>query len=431
MTVRVLVVDHTGQEGGAELALLRVVERIGGADITVRALLLEDGPFHGRLTGAGIETAVLAADARTNRASRDRVMAPAAAARTAFTTLGFVPRLARAIRGAQCDLVVANSLKSAVLVALAAPLAGRRWVWHLHDRLAPDYLPNVLVRAMRMLALIGPRRIVVNSEATLLLLPERARRKAHLAYPGLSPEAFLDAAPSQTAASVGEPVEPPPAPAVGEPVEPLPAAVGEPVEPPLSAPTVTMIGRISPTKGQREFLEAAAILARDRPDVRFRIVGAALFAEEDYAAQITRHAESLDLGGRLELTGWVSDPSALLRSAAVLVHASPVPEPFGQVVAEAMAAGIPVVATDAGGVREMLDPDAAAEAGSEVQVTRLGILVPPADSAALAEGIARVLDDPDAAAQRTAVAREAASDRFRIESTVAAVRAAWFAAVRS
>ena len=408
MTVRVLVVDHTGQEGGAELALLRVVARIGGADITVRALLLEDGPFHGRLTGAGIETAVLAADARTNRASRDRVMAPAAAARTALTTLGFVPRLARAIRGAQCDLVVANSLKSAVLVALAAPLAGRRWVWHLHDRLASDYLPNVLVRAMRMLALIGPRRIVVNSEATLRLLPERARRKAHLAYPGLSPEAFLDAAPSQAVASVGEPVEPP-----------------------LSAPAVTMIGRISPTKGQREFLEAAVILARDRTHVRFRIVGAALFAEEDYSAQITRHAESLDLGDRLELTGWVSDPSALLRSAAVLVHASPVPEPFGQVVAEAMAAGIPVVATDAGGVREMLDPDAAAEAGSEVQVTRLGILVPPGDAVALAEGIARVLDDPDAAAQRAAAAREAASDRFRIEGTVAAVRAAWFAAVRS
>ncbi|WP_185843102.1 glycosyltransferase [Microbacterium kyungheense] len=385
--------DHTAQEGGAESALLRVAQRIGEADLTVRALLFEDGPFRERLTSAGITTAILSLDSHTNRTSRDRVLSPVTALRTAAATLGFVPRLVRGIRGSQCDLVVANSLKSAVLVSLAAPLAGRRWVWHLHDRLARDYLPGPLVRLMRVLALAGPRRIVVNSEATRDTLPSRARRKAVIAYPGLPPEAF------------------------------------EVAEPDVHHPVVTVIGRISPTKGQREFLEAAAALAQTRPDVRFRIVGAALFAEQEYADALPALAERLGLDSSVIFTGWVSDPGAELRASTVLVHASPVPEPFGQVVAEAMAAGIPVVASDAGGVREMLVPDGGREdAPAPVRTTELGVLVRPGDASALATGITLVLQDPDAAAQRARAARAVAGARFGIDDTVAVIREAWLTA---
>lgn len=392
--MRVLVVDHTAQEGGAESALLRVVERIGDSELTVRALLFEDGPFRERLATAGIPTAVLGLDSHTNRTSRDRVLSPVTALRTAVATLGFVPRLARAIRGSGCDLVVANSLKAAVLVSLAAPLAGRRWVWHLHDRLAPDYLPGPLVQLMRVLALVGPRRIVVNSEATLVTLPSRVQRKAAIAYPGLLPAAFELAGPD------------------------------------AHDPVVTVIGRISPTKGQREFLEAAATLAATRPAVRFRIVGAALFAEQEYADALPALAEQFGLDGRVTFTGWVSDPGTELRASTVLVHASPVPEPFGQVVAEAMAAGIPVVATDAGGVREMLAPDdGREETPPAVRTTDLGVLVRPGDASALATGIALVLQDPDAAAQRARAARAVAGARFGIDDTVAVIRDAWLTAV--
>ena len=391
--MRVLVVDHTAQEGGAESALLRVVERIGDADLTVRALLFEDGPFRERLVAAQIATAVLNLDSTTNRTARDRVLNPVVAFRTAVATVGFVPRLARTIRGSRCDLVVANSLKSAVLVSLAAPLAGRRWVWHLHDRLAADYLPGALVRLMRLLALVGPRRIVVNSEATLITLPAAAGRKAAIAYPGLRPEAF------------------------------------ERSQAEIDSPVVTIIGRISPTKGQREFLDAAGMLAASWPDVHFQIVGAALFAEQEYADALPQLAEHRGLDGRVTFTGWVSDPGARLRASTVLVHASPVPEPFGQVVAEAMAAGIPVVATDAGGVREMLAPGGGADAPSPaVRTTGLGVLVRSGDAAALAAGIALVLQDPEAAASRARAAHEAAAARFRIEDTVTVVRDTWLTA---
>ncbi len=387
---RVLVIDHTAREGGAELALLRIVERLPPA-VEVDAALFEEGGFADRLRAVGARVLVLPLDSGVNTASRATLATPLALLRSAARMATYVPRLSRAIRASGTELVVANSLKSAVFVAFAAPLAGRRWVWHLHDRLATDYLPGPLRAAMRMIAVVGPRRIVANSYATLSTLPRAARSKTSVAYPGLD-ESSLDA-------------------------ETRPGRHERPAR-----RTVGIIGRISPTKGQHEFLHAAAIVGRAHPDVRFCIVGAPLFGEDDYAAQSVALAAELGIADRVEFTGWLADPRAAMRGMTVVVHASPVPEPFGQVVVEAMAAGIPVVATDAGGVREILAPDGVHE--------HLGELVPAGDEVAIAAGIARILADPDAARQRAEVARAAVRDRFTIDATVDAVLRSWTRALR-
>ncbi|GAA3664774.1 glycosyltransferase [Microbacterium marinilacus] len=387
---RVVVIDHTGRESGAELALLRVVERLHGTRADVRALLFSAGPFADRLRTAGVPTAVLPLDPAVNETARERLLSPLALARSLARTAAFVPRVARALRRADAEVVVANSLKAAVITALAAPLAGRRWVWHLHDRLARDYLPAPVVVALQALAAVGPRAVVVNSRATLRTLPARARRRASVAYPGLAPEAFA----------------------------PAPKPDGPPV--------VGIIGRISPTKGQREFLEAAAAVRRTHPATRFRVVGAAVFGEDDYEAGLHVLAERLGIGDRVEFTGWAADPGRHLRELTLLVHASPVPEPFGQVVAEAAAAGVPVVATVAGGVPEILDPEASGEPSPApaVRATAYGVLVRPGDADALADAVRLALDDAPARAARAEAARAMAA-RFAIEHTADAVWRVW------
>jgi glycosyltransferase involved in cell wall biosynthesis len=381
------VLDHTAEEGGAELAMLRVAQVLHGDRADIRVLLFADGPLFQRLRAAGVPTVVLPLDESVAKASRDQVVA--GLARSAGAALGYLPRLVRAIRGADVDLVVANSLKSAAFAAFAAPLAGRRWVWHLHDRLSADYLPLPLRYAMRAVAAWGPRAIVVNSRATLATLPPRARRKATIAYPGLTPDAF-------------------------DPAEPA------------SPPIVGIIGRISPTKGQLLFIEAAAAIAGEHPDVRFRVIGAALFGEDAYEAEVRRLATRLGIADRTEFTGWVSDAPAWLRRLAVLVHASPTPEPFGQVIVEAMAAGVPVVATSAGGVPEILDPSGGTERLDEPwTATATGVLVRPGDVSALADAMRAVLGETDTRALRSAAARADALHRFTIERTADVVAAAW------
>ncbi|QEC46279.1 glycosyltransferase family 4 protein [Baekduia soli] len=175
---------------------------------------------------------------------------------------------------------------------------------------------------------------------------------------------------------IGCPVEldPPQAPA------PWPA-VGDGV------PVVGFVGRLVPRKGPLELVRAAPAIRAARPDVRIVIVGDDPYEDEDpeYAAAV-RAAPGVDHVGR------VQEAATILSRLDVLVLPS-LEEPFGTVVAEAMAAGTPVVATRVDGLPELVADG----------VT--GALVEPGDTAALAVAVLRVLDDREAMG---AAAREAA-----------------------
>jgi glycosyltransferase involved in cell wall biosynthesis len=381
--VRVVVLDHTAQLGGAELALLRTCAALDRARVDVTVVLFADGPLAGQLRDAGVAVRVLPLDPRiagTDRAAAGRSVV--GAARSVAVTLPFVVRLARLLRALDADVVHTTSLKADLIGLLAAPLARRPLVWHVHDRVAEDYLPAPVARVLRAAARRGPRHVVVNSMATvrtLLPLP----RGWTLAYPGLAPE--------QVAAD--------------------PAARPAPAE-----PVVGLVGRVSPTKGQREFVEACALLADRFPAARFRIIGAALFAERAYEDEVRALVAARGLADRVELTGWVADPVATIDGLSVLVHASPVPEPFGQVVVEGMARGVPVVATAGGGVDEI----AVATDGTE-----RCLLVPPRDVPALADAIARVLDRPQEAAARADRAWKDVQADYAIARTAERLTSVW------
>jgi len=387
--VRVAVLDHTAQLGGAELALLRTVRALDPAAVEVTVVLFADGPLAGRLRDAGVAVRVLPLDpriAQTDRAAAGR--SAVGAARSAAATLPFVARLARLLRDLQPDVVHTTSLKADVIGLPAARLARRPLVWHVHDRIAEDYLPAPVARALRMLARRGPRHVVVNSRATaatLLPLP----RGWTLAYPGLAPE--------QVAADPAG--------------RPAPAT-----------PVIGLVGRVSPTKGQREFVAAAALLAERFPDARFRVVGAALFEEQAYEVELRAQVAALGLADRVELTGWAADPVGEIDRLSVLVHASPVPEPFGQVVVEGMARGVPVVATAGGGVDEI----AVADDG-----TPRCLVVPPRDVPALAEAVARVLDRPEEAAARADRAWKDVQADYAVARTAERLTAVWRRASRA
>ena len=84
------------------------------------------------------------------------------------------------------------------------------------------------------------------------------------------------------------------------------------------------------------------------------IVGAPMFGEEGYERELHELAQSLGLAERVEFRGFREDIWRELASLDVLVHASVIPEPFGQVVLEGMAAGLPVIAPDEGGPAEVI-----------------------------------------------------------------------------
>lgn len=138
---------------------------------------------------------------------------------------------------------------------------------------------------------------------------------------------------------------------------------------------VGIMGSLTPWKGHRVLLEALALL----PGVQLEIAGAPFPGDEAYAEDLRSRAQQPDLVGRVRFLGHV-DALPTLQSWDAAVSASTAPEAGPLVALEAMSIGLPVVGTDHGGTAVLLADGA-------------GVLVPPADSAALAEALRRILTD--------------------------------------
>lgn len=165
-------------------------------------------------------------------------------------------------------------------------------------------------------------------------------------------------------------------------------------------PVVGFTGRIVREKGVIEFVRAAGIVARRRSDVKFLMIGAPLSSDRDGClAEVESLVAQEGLTGRLVMTGYRKDVPALLSLMDVFVMSS-YREGMPRSLLEAMAAGLPVVATDIRGCRE------------EVADGTSGILVPPRDHHALGEAVLEIISDPDLAMRMGKAGRKEVLERF-------------------
>ncbi len=177
------------------------------------------------------------------------------------------------------------------------------------------------------------------------------------------------------------------------------SASGSPADAQLPAelrerPLVGVVARLQPEKGVANFLKAAARLAPQFPEAHFVVAGDGPLRQE-----LAALAEDLGLGERVHFLGFRSDASALMRSVDVLVVPS-VTEGSPLVTLEAMAAGVPVVASAVGGI-----PD-------QIRHGKEGLLIPPGDTDALGDALLALLRDPDRARRLGEAGRQRATSRF-------------------
>jgi glycosyltransferase involved in cell wall biosynthesis len=363
MKPRVVFVNHCARLSGGELALERLLRALGDA-VEAHVVLGEAGPLLARLERAGVATEVLPLALGTLNTPRTHVTVRRAPLREAAATAAYAVRLNRLLRRLRPDLVHANSLKALVYGGLAGRLAGIPVVWHVRDRIAPDYMPAAAARLVGSLARTLPSATIANSRETLRMLElasgGRVSRKPHAI--------------------------------VYDPVDELPARARQVNGRPLR---IGMIGRIAPWKGQHVFLRAFAS-AFGGSGERAVVIGSPLFGEDAYERELRTIARDLGMEQQVEFTGFREDVGAELTELDVLVHASLLTEPLGQVVQEGMQAGLPVVAAGAGGPAEIV----------EDRVT--GFLYPPGDVAALAARLKLLAGNPTLRSSVGIAARERA-----------------------
>lgn len=154
---------------------------------------------------------------------------------------------------------------------------------------------------------------------------------------------------------------------------------------------IISVGRILPRKGFSYLVDAAEEIIRDHPHVKIMIIGPDGGDEQN----IIKKINNKNLKDNVVLKGTISDEMLLsLLSKSSLFVIPSLYEPFGIVALEAMAAGCPIVATNVGGLSEIIDHN------------RTGLLVPPANSKALADSIGLLLDNRELAEKLAKNAKE-------------------------
>ena len=176
---------------------------------------------------------------------------------------------------------------------------------------------------------------------------------------------------------------------------------------PHGAPVVGNIAALVPHKGQRHLIEAAHIVVQKLPDVRFVILG-----EGELREALERLIKEYRLEKHVLLPGFRTDVLGCLKSFDLFVMSS-VTEGLGTSLLDAMACSRPIVATEAGGIPEVVDHG----------VT--GLLVPPRDHAAMADAIVALISDQSRRRQMGDAGFARVNDRFTVERMVAATAAVY------
>ena len=351
--VRLLLVTDSLEVGGAERHVVDLAVELAQGGYEVAVACSVSGSLGKPLVEADVPVIPL-----LDRKVKRRV------------SLAYAFRLRRLVKGRQFDLVHAHVYASAAAAALACLGTGVPLVLTEHT----DALwQGRRARSVSRFVYGRARRIIVVSSAI---------RQRLIRRDGVPPDR-VTLVPNAVAGACETVASPPE----------LPAGLGD-------GPLVGVVARLQPEKGLDHFLKAVARVAPLVPETRFIIVG-----DGPLRGELEALAKRLTVGESVCFLGFRSDAREITRLLDVLVVPS-LTEGSPLVVLEAMAAGVPVVASDVGGI-----PD-------QVRHEREGLLVPPGEPEALADALFRLLRDPAYARSLGEEGRRRAHSEFAYRTMV-------------
>jgi len=264
-----------------------------------------------------------------------------------------VAALRRLIREHHIDVVHTNGLMH-TQAAIAARLEGVPLVWHLNDVYTPGLLRAIFLPLVRSWA----GRIAVSARAVARYYfpdPSGVEDRLHLLYAPVDTGRFSREVDGST--------------------------VRQELGIDAHCPVAGTVANLCPGKGIEYLLEAAPRIKAYFPATKFLVVGERLENRRGYWRSLLRRAEELGLAGHIFFTGHRRDIPQVMRAMTVYVHPSE-SEACPMAVLEASASGLPVVATNVGGIPELVEDGAT------------GILVEPRRPSQIAEAVVRLIHSP-------------------------------------
>ena len=360
--VRVLHVSAAAERGGLEVILFNTLNALDRSRFLPSVLFLDDGPFLKEVQNTGTDVWLVKSGHVRNIVRLRQTVA----------------ETARLIKEHGIALVHTHNAKAQVYGGLAAASVGIPCVYHLHGVPVPAFSRTGILSALSVA--VPARRTIACSAYVAGAFHHhwRSTRPIDVVHGGITiTQAPVPAGTPSVRAEFGIPEE---------------------------CRLVLMACRLQHQKGVHVFLDAAARVRQVSPEIRFMVVGGTLFGlDRGYAVALQEQAARLQLTSLVTFTGYRPDIYRFLEVADVVVHSSVEPDSFPTVLLEAMALGRPVIASDLGGPREIIDDG------------RTGLLVPPKDAGALADAIIRTLGRADHGVDLGRAGAERFNTHFRAE----------------
>lgn len=345
--MKILFLDQSGKPGGAELCLIDIAKPYRDQSLVG---LFADGAFKQLLEAQQIPVQVFATEAIQVRKESSLMQGLSSIS-------SLLPLIRKVVQKArEYDLIYANTQKALVVGAIASFLSRRPLVYHLHDILSLDHFSKTNLTIAVTLANAQASLVIANSKASKTAFVKAGGRAeiTEVVYNGFEPELYRSDEFNRSQLRQQLNLE--------------------------GRFVVGHFSRLSPWKGQHILLQALVSCPEDAIAL---FVGDALFGEQDYVELLHRQVAELGLLERVMFLGFRSDIVPLMNACDLVAHTSIAPEPFGRVIVEAMLCGRPVVAAEAGGAIELVEPD------------KTGFLVPPGDPTRLAEIIIKCRNQPE------------------------------------
>ncbi|ACV64789.1 glycosyl transferase group 1 [Desulfofarcimen acetoxidans DSM 771] len=352
--LRVLHIIGGGEFGGAERHILNLCASLDSRKVAITVVCLFEEPFARMAKEIGVNVLVMPMRHKLD--------------------IGTLSRLTEVIKKNRPDLVHTHGVRANLLGRLAAKMAGvNRIVTTVHSLLVRDY-PDFWSRLAnswteRLTRGLTDHFIAVSQGLKNALIADGIpENKITVIYNGLDLDRFRPCLPPGTYRHWLGYEE--------------------------GVPLVAIVARLHSVKGHSFFLQAAAEVLKVIPRVRFLVVGTG--PDEAVLKEMTA---KLGLQEVVNFTGFITEIPDLMADMDVLVIPS-LWEGFGLTAIEAMTVGLPVVATEVGGLPEVVRPG------------ETGILVPSSDVPSLAKGIIWVLQHPKEASQMAENGRQIVSQQF-------------------
>lgn len=331
--------------GGAEVSLYDMLASLRAAhpDWHLHLVVAEAGTLVERAAALGVTTTVLpfaaalarlgdaGAGGRTAGRHINRVALVANLLTASGAVAVYVKRLRRLLLKLAPDIIHTNGFKMHILGAWARP-RHIPLIWHIHDYVGTrPVMARLLRRHARACA-----AVIANSNSVAQDIKNTLgiSNNVHTIYNAVDLERF---SPEGHILDLDKLAGLPPAPS--------------------GTIKVGLLATLARWKGHETFLRALASLPAASP-VRGYIIGGALYqtsGSQHTLDELKQFAAKLNLNDRIGFTGFIDRPEAAMRSLDIIVHASTAPEPFGLVIAEAMACGRAVIVSNAGGASELVD----------------------------------------------------------------------------